>query len=103
VDIKHRHHPRANPLLTTLSLRFDPQQAKIRLTMFSFSIFLAGSNNPTLHFWRIYAMDFPERPNMKAPRGFRNSLWSLFIFKSSLQQFHLNNKGGFLPTKGDQK
>jgi hypothetical protein len=29
-------------------------------------------------FWRSYEMDFPERPNVMAPRGFRFSLWSLF-------------------------
>jgi hypothetical protein len=37
-------------------------------------------NSPALTFWGIYAIDFPERPNMKAPRGFRNSLWGLSFF-----------------------
>jgi hypothetical protein len=30
-----------------------------------------------LYFWRIYEMGFPEGSNVKAPRGFRFSLWSL--------------------------
>jgi hypothetical protein len=38
-------------------------------------------------------MDFPEGSNMKAPRGFRVSLWSLFDF---IFIFHNNSqKGGF--------
>jgi hypothetical protein len=58
-------------------------RAKSRLIIVSISIifhssFLAVSNNPTLYFWRIYETDFPEGPHVKAPRGFRNSLWSLF-------------------------
>jgi hypothetical protein len=32
-----------------------------------------------LNFWGIYEMDFPEGSNVKAPRGFRYSLWSLFL------------------------
>jgi hypothetical protein len=32
-----------------------------------------------VNFWRIYEKGFPEGPNMKAPGGFRFSLWSLFI------------------------
>jgi hypothetical protein len=31
-----------------------------------------------LYFWGIYEMGFPEGSNMKAPRGFRFSLWSFF-------------------------
>jgi len=33
---------------------------------------------PAFVFWRIYEVDFPERPHAKAPRGFRYSLWSPF-------------------------
>jgi hypothetical protein len=32
--------------------------------------------NLPMHFWRIYEMDFPERPYLKAPGGFRFLVWS---------------------------
>jgi hypothetical protein len=35
-----------------------------------------------LIFWRIYEMGFPEASNVKAPRGFRPSLWSLLICRN---------------------
>jgi len=47
--------------------------------------------NPCLYFaeqvighlnWKIYEVDFPESSNMKAPRGFRFSLWSLSFFSA---------------------
>jgi hypothetical protein len=30
-----------------------------------------------LYLWGIYEIDFPERSDRKAPRGFRKSLWGL--------------------------
>jgi hypothetical protein len=69
--------------LTILSPKVDLLgKAKIRLTTVSFSSILHSSilsvsNNPSSYFWRIYEKDFPERPHVKAPRGFRSSLWGL--------------------------
>jgi hypothetical protein len=40
-----------------------------------------------LNFWGIYEMAFPEGSNMKAPRGFRVSLWSLFFSCPELFEF----------------
>jgi len=41
-----------------------------------------------LHFWRIYEMGIPQGSNMKAPRGFRNSLWSLFSASLEFSLLH---------------
>ena len=87
-----RHPQDVVALLPPLSPEFNPHgKAKIRLTTVSFSSilhssFLAVSNNSTSNFWRIYEVDYPEGPNMKAPRGFRNSLWSLSCFHLSQTQ-----------------
>jgi hypothetical protein len=51
-------------------------------------------NNSTLYFWGIYETDFPERPDVKAPGGFRISLWGLSSF-CALQKAH--NKIGSIP------
>jgi hypothetical protein len=40
-----------------------------------------------LTFWRIYERDFPERCHVKAPRGFRFSLWSLFVWRRKKYYF----------------
>jgi hypothetical protein len=43
------------------------------------AVFLVNEqvNNLIFYFWRIYEMNFPERSHVKAPNGFRFSLWSL--------------------------
>jgi hypothetical protein len=33
-----------------------------------------------LYFWGIYEMGFPEGSNMKAPRGYLNTLGAFFAF-----------------------
>jgi hypothetical protein len=43
-------------------------------------------------FWVIYEMYFSERPNMKAPRGFRVSLWSLYYFSLEGSSFRTTRK-----------
>jgi len=55
-----------------LAQNFDPPKFRLTTVLFSSILhlsFLAVLNYPASFFWRIYANDFPERSDRKAPWG----------------------------------